>query len=253
MDIAWFVFLAIFFTFLERLWPHYKINKLKDLWVDILGMVVNSFLGVAVLTLLLQTFWHIVLTLEPEIETSVSFGTALHTWLTTEFSSVFRILALVIICDFTSYWVHRLLHTRVLWRAHLFHHSTENLYWFSGLRGSILHSMAFASAILIPVHFMVINPMELLIVNCINFTVVLWVHTNVEVDIGYLSKIFVTPQYHKMHHGTPHSVRDKNFGNVLVIWDRLFGTYVEPCSEPMAVGLENRRGYRPRIRELIGL
>lgn len=253
MELTWFAFLALVFTGAERLWPHYKINKLKDVWIDILGVGVNVFLGVIVLTLLVQMVWQLVLVLQPELETGIHSGSTLHAWLTSEFSSVFRILAMVVICDFTSYWVHRLLHTRVFWRAHLFHHSTENLYWLSGLRGSILHSMAFASAILVPAHFMVADPLEMLIVTCINFTVVFWVHTNVEVDIGYLAKIFVTPQYHKMHHGTSRAVRDKNYGNVLVVWDRLFGTYVQPKSEQIDMGLENRRGYKPRIRELVGL
>ena len=80
----------------------------------------------------------------------------------------------------------------------------------------------------------------------------IWIHANIWVNLGPLQEIFITPNYHRVHHGA-RGLSNKNLGFILTIWDRMFGTYVSPRS----VGKDFALGFIPTrerlLRMLVGL
>jgi sterol desaturase/sphingolipid hydroxylase (fatty acid hydroxylase superfamily) len=157
----------------------------------------------------------------------------------------------VVVLDFLLYWGHRLLHTAMLWHTHAAHHSVEHLYWFGGNRASPVHVASLAAcgtllALVWPVHGghpgLVI---ELVIYACIQpFN-----HANLSWRLGFLGALFVTPRYHFVHHGAEARLNGSNFGFLLTIWDRMFGTYVSPArrSERLSARAELPGGRRSDV------
>jgi sterol desaturase/sphingolipid hydroxylase (fatty acid hydroxylase superfamily) len=140
-----------------------------------------------------------------------------------------RVAIVYVLADFGAYWVHRLIHTRHLWRIHRFHHSPSQLYWLAGVRNTIPQQILFN----LPVAFVLpliadapLTVLEALVIA--NVVTNDWMHINVAWRSNWLEKIFVTPRYHHIHHSTDAKLHDGNFGVVFSIWDRLFGTYVDP-------------------------
>jgi len=160
-------------------------------------------------------------------------------WLQGLPSSVRILLALALV-DFVLYWVHRAQHRfEWLWRTHAWHHSTELLYWFSGFRTSFLHSL-FYNLVQTGVPMLVfrLTPLETTCAFAIGLFIQFWQHTNLRPEIGALRHVVITPQYHRIHHAAS-AFRDQNFAFVFPIWDRLFGTQIDPAAvrEDFALGL----------------
>jgi len=135
----------------------------------------------------------------------------------------------IVMADFCLYWVHRWMHGPAwLWRAHRFHHSTEQLYWLSGARTSLFHLLMFAiPQILIAHYVLALSASEAAVAFSIGVVVNLWVHINVSVNLGPLEWLIITPDFHRAHHARD-ILPSKNIGFLLPIWDRLFGTYLDP-------------------------
>lgn len=160
----------------------------------------------------------------------------------------------VVMLDFLLYLGHRLLHTSPLWHTHAAHHSVEHLYWFGGNRSSPIHVAALAAwgtllALVWPVRGgspgLVI---EMVIYACIQH----FNHANLSWRLGGLGWLFVTPRYHFVHHGADPRLNGSNFGFLFTLWDRMFGTYVNPDDVPndFPLGLNYQIG---AARMLIGL
>jgi sterol desaturase/sphingolipid hydroxylase (fatty acid hydroxylase superfamily) len=144
-----------------------------------------------------------------------------------------RVIAFVLIVDFGDYWMHRCWHASWLWRIHRWHHSPEHLYWLSGVRGSlpqtVLANVPFALAmpILLPVPaaFFTIWGCLLVVKND-------WMHLNVTWSSRWIEWVLVTPRFHHVHHHNLPELYDSNYGVLLTVWDRLFGTYRDPATVP---------------------
>lgn len=169
-----------------------------------------------------------------------------------EWPSVARMGIALFLIDFALYGIHRLLHHRYFWRTHAWHHSTRELYWFSGYRSSVIQ----ATLIILPTIFVSLallrfTPGEFLFLHGTAAFFQLINHANVRTDWRYLSQIIVTPEYHRLHHDRG-EIRDKNFGAIFTLWDRVFGTYLDPAAypEPRPVGLDDFE--RPDARTMIG-
>lgn len=162
----------------------------------------------------------------------------------------------VVLADFCLYWIHRAQHTwDWAWRTHAWHHSVEELYWFSGFRTSFLHSLLYnVPQAALPMLVFQLSPIEAGVAYSIGVAVQFWEHTNVSVDIGWLSRVFVTPKYHRIHHSA-HEPRGKNFAPVFSLWDGVFGTYVAPDSMPddFPVGLSTPVARAAVPRMLVGI
>jgi sterol desaturase/sphingolipid hydroxylase (fatty acid hydroxylase superfamily) len=166
-----------------------------------------------------------------------------------------RILGYLLVADFGAYWAHRALHSRWLWAAHAWHHSSKYLYWVSGLRGSPVHIVVllvpyWIAFVLFPVAEAAIAGAALLVLEIGNQHLI---HSNIKVPAArWVESVFVTPRFHFVHHNKRREIANSNYGFVFSIWDRLFGTYTDPgtVAADAALGIEHDVA---RWRLLLGL
>ena len=130
-----------------------------------------------------------------------------------------------VLYDFLYYWKHRLSHERaIFWASHVVHHQSEDFNLGTALRqtssGFLLTWIFF-----IPIFILGI-PVEVFIsVAAVNLIYQFWVHTEHIGSLGWLDRLLVTPSNHRVHHARNTSYIDANYGGVLIVWDRVFGTF----------------------------
>ena len=150
-----------------------------------------------------------------------------------------------IVIDFVYYWYHRCSHRiRFLWAVHMNHHSSEEMNYVVSLRQAW-----FGPISKIPFFtFMPLVGFDPLITLVAGVASTLWGvlgHTQWINKLGSLEYIFVTPSSHRVHHGSNECYLDKNYGNLLIIWDRIFGTFAEE-KEKVKYGIrENVKTFNP--------
>jgi len=142
----------------------------------------------------------------------------------------------VLLADFTYYWMHRIEHeVRILWAYHSVHHSSPEFNFSTALRLAWIESL-FEWVFFVP---MILAGFDLVQTIIAIFVVVAyqnWIHTQKVGKLGWLDRVFNTPSVHRVHHGCNANYLDKNYGGILIIWDRLFGTY-EPEGEKVIYGI----------------
>lgn len=127
--------------------------------------------------------------------------------------------------DFTYYWMHRLEHEhRILWASHSAHHSSEDYNFTVGFRLSLVEGL-FEWVFLVPMILLGFNPFQALIALVLVAQYQHWVHTERIDKLGWLDEVFNTPSVHRVHHGANQQYLDKNYGGILMIWDKVFGTF----------------------------
>jgi len=140
-----------------------------------------------------------------------------------------RIVLYLILADFGHYWIHRLMHTKYVWRVHKWHHAPTYMYWLGGVRATIPQQFLVNIPYVIALPLLDISPwwigVVLAVVNAIQND---WMHMNVTWRSSWLEWIFVTPRYHHIHHSTDPRHYLANMANLFSVWDRLFGTYLNP-------------------------
>jgi sterol desaturase/sphingolipid hydroxylase (fatty acid hydroxylase superfamily) len=132
--------------------------------------------------------------------------------------------------DFFYYWFHRFSHEiSILWAAHAVHHQSEEYNLSTALRQTST-SFLFGWIFYLPL-FVAGFPVEVLVtVNAVNLIYQFWVHTRLIGRLGPLEKVLMTPSHHRVHHAQNERYIDRNYGGMLIVWDRLFGTF-EPESD----------------------
>ncbi len=141
--------------------------------------------------------------------------------------SVATIVLLFISLEFFYYWYHRGAHTlRWFWLNHSVHHSPNQLALSAAYRlgwfGKIIGNMIFFT----PLVFMGFEPRIVLTALSLNLLYQFWIHTTWIPRLGWLEYVLNTPSAHRVHHARNVEYLDANFGGVLIVFDRLFGTYV---------------------------
>ena len=129
--------------------------------------------------------------------------------------------------DLTYYIQHRMHHEiKILWATHIVHHHGEEYNLATALRQT---STGFLWKWMFYVPMMVVGiPAEVFAtVGGINLLYQYWVHTEHIPKLGWMEKIFITPSNHRVHHAKNPEYIDANYGGVFIIWDRIFGTYIE--------------------------
>lgn len=138
--------------------------------------------------------------------------------------------------DFAYYWHHRAEHRiRVLWACHVNHHSSRYYNLSTALRQPWT---PFAGFVLYPPLALVgVEPWMIMFSGGLNLIYQYWIHTEaVDRMPGWFEAVFNTPSHHRVHHGSNPQYIDRNYGGILIVWDRLFGTF-EPEREPVVYGL----------------
>jgi sterol desaturase/sphingolipid hydroxylase (fatty acid hydroxylase superfamily) len=144
--------------------------------------------------------------------------------------------ALLVCEDFCYYWFHRLHHeVRLLWAAHINHHSSQHYNLSTALRQSWTTAVT-APIFWVPLPLIGFSPEMVLTAQSISLLYQYWIHTELIGSMGPFGWIFNTPAHHRVHHGRNAIYLDRNHGGTLIIWDRLFGTF-EKESIPVDFGL----------------
>lgn len=135
----------------------------------------------------------------------------------------------IVLSDFCLYWVHKVMHhSAPFWKTHVFHHSIEELWWLSGSRTSLTHLFLFAvPQVMISKVLLGLTPLQAGAAFSFGVFVNVWIHTNLWVSLGPFEWLFITPNFHRVHHGA-RGLSRMNLGFVFTLWDRLFGSYVDP-------------------------
>ncbi|MFE2979048.1 sterol desaturase family protein [Streptomyces sp. NPDC059258] len=134
--------------------------------------------------------------------------------------------------EFLLYCYHRAAHAiRLIWAGHQVHHSSQYFNLSTALRRK--WAQWFEKAIWLPLPLLGVHPALVFSMHSVHLLYGLFAHTE---KIGKLPRwieyIFVTPSHHRVHHGTDPEYLDKNFGSILIIWDRMFGTFQPEVQRP---------------------
>jgi alkylglycerol monooxygenase len=140
-------------------------------------------------------------------------------------------IALILATDLIWYWYHRFGHEiNLFWAFHVVHHTSEEFNYTAGTRITVFQAVIRTSfwAILPVIGFPAPMITTMLIVHGLYpfFT-----HTQLIGKLGILEYILVTPSHHRVHHTSNEAYLDKNFGDMFIIWDKLFGTFAEEKEE----------------------
>jgi sterol desaturase/sphingolipid hydroxylase (fatty acid hydroxylase superfamily) len=149
--------------------------------------------------------------------------------------------------DFIYYWNHRFMHeSRFMWAIHVVHHSSEHYNLSTALRQPVADVLGTFAPYGVLALFGV-RPELILQARGWNLLYQYWIHTDTIRSLGPLEQVVNTPALHRVHHGTNRRYIDRNHGSILIIWDRLFGTY-QPEDETVIYGLTtNIDTYNPAI------
>lgn len=203
------------FTVLELLRPARKLRYGKALPGDLAAMVVYQF-GVATIA---NTLYD---PLGDLVRHHLS-ATVAALWLAP------RIVVYYLVVDLGSYGLHRLMHTRHLWRLHRWHHSPQQMYWLAGVRASLPQQLVFNLPGLLALPILAGAPGWVIVAMLVEGVIRNdWMHMNVTWRSNWLEWVLVTPRYHHIHHSADAQLHDGNYGSLFSIWDRLFGTYLDP-------------------------
>ena len=154
------------------------------------------------------------------------------------------ILAFVLI-DLVFYFYHRVSHrSRFLWAVHMSHHSSEEMNFAVSFRQAWLGPISkIPFFIFLPI--VGIDPTIIAIAGVISTLWGIVGHTQIIKNLGPFEYIFNTPSHHRVHHGSNKQYIDKNYGNLLIVWDRMFGTF-ELEKESVKYGLvKNVKTFNP--------
>lgn len=147
-------------------------------------------------------------------------------------ASVWTIAALFVAQDFFYYWFHRASHRiRWMWASHVTHHSSERLNFSTAFRQSLTYPISGMWLFWLPLAWLGFDPTHIIAVVAINLAFQFFVHTQAVGKLGWLEHVFNTPSHHRVHHARNPKYIDRNYAGVLIIWDKLFGTYVDEDPE----------------------
>ena len=136
------------------------------------------------------------------------------------------LLALVFY-DFCYYWLHRMGHeSAVLWAAHVVHHQSQHYNLSTALRQTSSGAL-FGWIFYLPMAVVGVPPLVFAVVALVDLLYQFWVHTEQVGKLGWFDRWFCSPSNHRVHHAVNDEYLDRNYGGILIVWDRLFGTFRE--------------------------
>lgn len=206
---------VLFSTWQKRYYYSFK-ETLINLWLNIANYGLGLLVRTSVLLLLGFFFSHHVIALAND------------SWL-------YWVL-LFLGVDLCFYLEHRCEHfSRILWAVHVTHHSSVEFNLTTGFRSSVFRPFV-SFWFFIPLTILGFRPLDILLVDAICQIYGILVHTQyVRKMPSWFEWIFVSPSHHRVHHASNVLYLDRNMGMVLIIWDRLFGTYQEEVDQVKVV------------------
>ncbi len=134
-------------------------------------------------------------------------------------------VVLFLLVDLAYYWAHRMSHeVNLFWGGHVVHHQSEEYNFSVALRQSSIQ-IIWTFAFNLPMALVGFRTMDFVLVSALNTLYQFWIHTETIKKMGWFEYIFNTPSHHRVHHGRNPKYIDKNHAGVLIIWDKMFGTF----------------------------
>ncbi|MFY0521899.1 sterol desaturase family protein [Archangium gephyra] len=146
--------------------------------------------------------------------------------------------------DLCYYWFHRVHHeSRFFWASHVVHHSSQHYNLSTALRQTWtpMTGLLFWA----PLPLLGFHPAMVLTAHAISLLYQFWIHTEAIGRMGPLEWVLNTPSHHRVHHGANPRYLDRNYAGILIIWDRLFGTFQAEDERPVYGLTKNLRTYNP--------
>lgn len=136
-------------------------------------------------------------------------------------------LVALVFYDFCYYWLHRAGHeTALFWAAHVVHHHSQDYNLSTALRQTSSGAL-FGWVFYLPMAVLGVPPLLFGIVALVDLLYQFWVHTEQVGKLGWFDRWFCSPSNHRVHHAVNDRYLDRNYGGILVVWDRLFGSFIE--------------------------
>jgi len=147
--------------------------------------------------------------------------------------------------DFSYYWMHRISHeNRFFWASHVVHHSSKKYNLSTALRQT--WTGLFSVVFWLWMALIGFHPLMILTQMSISLLYQFWIHTEaIEKMPKWFEAIFNTPSHHRVHHATNPQYLDRNHAGILIIWDKLFGTYEPEIEKPVYGLIANIDTYNP--------
>lgn len=152
-----------------------------------------------------------------------------------------QILTAIMVQSLAAYWLHRASHRfGLLWRIHAVHHSDRAVDLSTGFRNHPLESLLTLPTALGVVVLLGLDPDMALVLVTVGYLTAFWQHAAIRLPAWLersLRTALVTPALHRLHHAEERVVHDSNYGDLLIVWDRLFGTMRRDAPDAVTVGL----------------
>jgi sterol desaturase/sphingolipid hydroxylase (fatty acid hydroxylase superfamily) len=161
--------------------------------------------------------------------------------------------------EFTYYWFHRWHHeVRWFWATHSVHHSPREMNFAAAYRLGWTGAISGAWLFWLPLVWLGFDPRAVLFMVGLNLVYQFWLHTGLVPKLGRFEWAFNTPSHHRVHHSVNPSYLDTNYGGVLIVFDRLFGTFAaerpdEPCRYGLVHPIESRNPLRIVFNEWLAI
>ena len=147
--------------------------------------------------------------------------------------------------DFMFYWMHRIDHyCRFFWAVHVTHHSSEEFNLTVGFRSSVFQPL-YRFIYFIPLSLVGFDPLDVMFMYAATQIYGILIHTKTVGKLGPLEWVLSTPSHHRVHHASNIKYLDKNMGMILIIWDRVFGTFAKEEEEVVYGLTTNIKTYNP--------
>jgi sterol desaturase/sphingolipid hydroxylase (fatty acid hydroxylase superfamily) len=151
--------------------------------------------------------------------------------------------------DFTYYWFHRISHSvNYFWASHAVHHSSQKYNLSTAVRQTWTGTLSGAFLFWLWMPLLGFSPLMVMSLQSISLIYQFWIHTEL---INRFPKpieyFFNTPSHHRVHHGVNLDYLDKNHAGVLIIWDKLFGTFISESIRPTYGLTKNVNSFNPAI------
>jgi sterol desaturase/sphingolipid hydroxylase (fatty acid hydroxylase superfamily) len=138
--------------------------------------------------------------------------------------------------DFCYYWFHRISHeVRWFWASHVVHHSSQYYNLSTALRQTWTGTLSGSFVFWLPMAIIGFPPPMIAFFSAISLVYQFWIHTEVIKRLGPLEWVLNTPSHHRVHHATNPRYLDANYAGVLIIWDRMFGSFVAEREDDLPV------------------
>ena len=182
---------------------------------------------------------------------------------------------LLLVTDLVWYWYHRLGHeVNILWAAHVVHHQSESFNYTVSARITTMQAII-RNAFWCILPWMGFHPDMVIAVLIVHGTYSFFTHTQLVTRLGWLEHVLITPSHHRVHHASNEKYLNKNYGDLFVFWDKLFGTFQAEEEAPryglthplrsfsfvwqhvhyfaeLSYAVRTTKGWWPRVRMLFG-